>query len=63
MLKSLEQMGAPGREWLDELAISRDPWFNVNVGDGFYHYHRSWNDDLSLPFSALPGYIQKVRAG
>ena len=26
---------------------SRDPWFNINVGDGFYHYHRSWNDDLS----------------
>jgi pyruvate,water dikinase len=22
---------------------------------GFYHYHRSWNDDLSLPFAALPG--------
>ena len=63
ILKSLEQMGAPGKEWLDELATSRDPWFNVNVGDGFYHYHRSWNDDLSLPFSALPGYIEKVKAG
>jgi pyruvate,water dikinase len=63
ILKSLEQMGAPGKEWLDELATSRDPWFNVNVGDGFYHYHRAWNDDLSLPFSALPGYIEKVKAG
>jgi pyruvate,water dikinase len=56
-------MGAPGRKWLDELETSRNPWFNVNVGDGFYHYHRSWNDDLSLPFSALPGYIAKVKAG
>jgi pyruvate,water dikinase len=63
VLKSLEQMGEPGREWLQELEISRDPWFNVSVGDGFYHYHRSWNDDLSLPFSAIPGYIAKVRAG
>jgi len=63
ILKSLEQMGEPGRQWLDDLEKSRDPWFNVTVGDGFYHYHRSWNDDLSLPFSALPGYIEKVRAG
>ena len=63
ILASLEQLGPPGKAWLDELQISRDPWFNVNVGDGFYHYHRSWNDDLSLPFSALPGYIAKVKAG
>jgi pyruvate, water dikinase len=63
ILASLEQMGATGRAWLEELETSRNPWFNVNVGDGFYHYHRSWNDDLSLPFSALPGYIARVRAG
>lgn len=63
VLAALDQLGEKGRAWLDELATSRDPWFNVNVGDGFYHYHRSWNDDLSLPFSALPGYIAKVRAG
>jgi pyruvate,water dikinase len=63
VLSSLGQMGQPGKDWLAELETSRNPWFNVNVGDGFYHYHRSWNDDLSLPFSALPGYIQKVKAG
>ncbi|PQA85682.1 PEP-utilizing enzyme [Hyphococcus luteus] len=63
LIASLEQMGAPGKEWLDQLEKSRNPWFNVNVGDGFYHYHRSWNDDLSLPFSALPGYIAKIKAG
>ena len=63
VLASLDQMGAPGKEWLGELEKSRNPWFNVNVGDGFYHYHRSWNDDLSLPFSALPGYISKIKAG
>ncbi|HXR51166.1 MAG TPA: PEP-utilizing enzyme, partial [Steroidobacteraceae bacterium] len=39
------------------------PWFNVSSGDGFYHYHRSWQDDLSLPFAALPGYIEKIKAG
>ena len=63
VIASLEKAGAPGRDWLKELEISRDPWFNVNVGDGFYHYHRSWNDDLSMPFAALPGYISRVKAG
>ncbi|HTV50313.1 MAG TPA: PEP-utilizing enzyme [Steroidobacteraceae bacterium] len=63
VMASLERAGPPGREWLDELATSRDPWFNINVGDGFYHYHRSWNDDLSMPFAGLPGYIARVKAG
>jgi pyruvate,water dikinase len=63
VIRSLEQAGPPGKEWLRELAASRDPWFNINVGDGFYHYHRSWNDDLSMPFAGLPGYIARLRAG
>jgi len=63
ILESLKDMGPSGKKWLQELESSRHPWFNVNVGDGFYHYHRSWNDDLSLPFSALPSYIRQVQAG
>ena len=63
IIKSLEKLGEPGTKWLKELAVSRDPWFNVNVGDGFYHYHRSWNDDLSMPFGALPGYIANAKKG
>ena len=63
VLAALDQLGPKGRDWLDELEASRNPWFNVSSGDGFYHYHRSWNDDLSLPFAALPGYISKIKAG
>ena len=63
VMAALEGRGAAGQEWLEELATSRDPWFNINVGDGFYHYHRSWNDDLSMPFAGLPGYIARVKAG
>jgi pyruvate, water dikinase len=63
IIAALEKAGEPGRKWLDELAISRDPWFNINVGDGFYHYHRAWNDDLSMPFTAMPEYVRRVLAG
>src|SRR6516164_992282 len=62
VIKSLERSKS-GRKWLEELADSRDPWFNINVGDGFYHYHRSWNDDLTMPFASLPGYIANAKAG
>ncbi|MBL8552439.1 MAG: hypothetical protein JNJ73_20805 [Hyphomonadaceae bacterium] len=63
ILTSLEQMGDSGRAWLASFETARNPWFQIGAGDGFYHYHRSWNDDLTIPFSALPGYCAKVRAG
>jgi pyruvate, water dikinase len=63
ILKTLRQSGEPGRAWLEELETSRHPWFNINVGDGFYHYHRAWNDDLSMPFACLPEYIRRVKSG
>ncbi len=63
IIKSLQSGGASGAAWLEALATAREPWFNINVGDGFYHYHRSWNDDLSMPFAGLPDYIRRVQAG
>jgi pyruvate,water dikinase len=63
VLASLRAAGAPGRRWIEELDKAREPWFNINVGDGFYHYHRSWNDDLTMPFAAIPNYAKCVRAG
>jgi len=63
VIASLRQAGEPGAQWLKELETSRHPWFNINVGDGFYHYHRAWNDDLTMPFAGLPGYIRLVKAG
>jgi len=52
-----------GRTWLSELEAIKDPWFNMGSGDGFYHYHRNWHDDPSLPFSALRGHIAALREG
>jgi pyruvate, water dikinase len=63
IIATLQQSGESGRAWLEELETSRHPWFNINVGDGFYHYHRAWNDDLSMPFACLPEYIRRVKSG
>ena len=62
-LAALGQMGEPGKRWLDALEKTRDPWFLMSTGDGFYHHHRSWNDDLSVPFSAIARYIDMLKAG
>ena len=62
-LASIAQLGAPGREWLAALEKAREPWFNISLGDGFYHHHRSWNDDLTVPLSALPRYISQIKRG
>jgi pyruvate,water dikinase len=63
VLASMDQQGEAGKRWLDELNKSREPWFHISTGDGFYHHHRSWNDDLSVPFSALPRYVRMVKDG
>ena len=63
VLTALAGRGEPGAQWLDAFAKARDPWFHVSTGDGFYHHHLSWNDDLTVPFTALPGYVAAMRAG
>jgi pyruvate,water dikinase len=52
-----------GRAWLEELEQVKDPWFNMATGDGLYHYYRSWNDDPRIPYAALIGHMNALRAG
>lgn len=63
LLSAVEGRGEAGRQWLSALEEARNPWFNISIGDGFYHHERSWNDDLSVPLSALPHYIYLVKQG
>ena len=52
-----------GRNWLEELRIVKDPWFNMATGDGLYHYYRSWLDDPSIPYAALIGHVAAIKSG
>ena len=63
VLAALAERGEGGQRWLSAFERARDPWFNVSTGDGFYHHHRSWADDLTVPFAALPRYVAQVRDG
>ncbi len=63
VLAALAGRGEGGQRWLAAFEQARDPWFNVSTGDGFYHHHRSWADDLTVPFTALPRYVAQIRDG
>jgi len=63
VLTALEGRGAAGEAWLAAFDEARDPWFHISSGDGFYHHHLSWNDDLTVPFTALPSYVAAIAAG
>jgi len=52
-----------GRKWLESMEDIKEPWFYFNSGTGFYHTPRSWIDDLSVPFSAIKGYIRRLKKG
>ncbi len=57
------QQSDGGRAWLADLESRKYPWFFMSTGDGFYHHHRAWVDDLRLPFAAITGYIGQLREG
>ncbi len=62
ILAELETTDA-GRAWIADLESRKHPWFWMSTGDGFYHHHRAWADDLRLPFTAIVGYIAQLRDG
>jgi pyruvate, water dikinase len=52
-----------GQRWLDAFEEAKEPWFWFSTGPGYCHQHRSWIDDLTIPFSAMRGYVEKLRSG
>jgi pyruvate, water dikinase len=54
---------AGGREWLAEWQAVKQPWFHYSNGNGFYHHHRSWSDDMAVPLAHLSNYLRRLQAG
>lgn len=52
-----------GREWVAALEAAKDPWFHYSTGTGLYHHERSWIDDLTVPWAALKGYLDRLERG
>lgn len=52
-----------GKRWVDAMEQVKDPWFYFSNGAGFYHHLRSWIDDLTVPWAALTGYIDRLEKG
>lgn len=51
------------KQWVDAFEEAKDPWFYFSSGAGFYHHDRAWIDDLTVPWAALTGYLDKIEAG
>jgi pyruvate,water dikinase len=49
-----------GHEWITALENAKDPWFYVSTGTGLFHNERAWIDDLSVPFAAIGGYVERL---
>jgi pyruvate, water dikinase len=54
---------AAGREWVAALDQAKDPWFYVSAGTGLFHNERAWIDDLSVPWAAITGYLDRLERG
>jgi pyruvate, water dikinase len=52
-----------GRGWLEQWDAAKTPWFNYSNGNGFYHHHRSWIDDPTVPLGHLRHYVERLEAG
>jgi len=63
VMAAIEASGEAGAKWIAAFEEIRDPWFNISVGDGFYHYHRSWDDDRTVPFSAISHFVTCIESG
>lgn len=63
VMAAIDASGEAGEKWKAAFDDIRHPWFNVSVGDGFYHYHRSWDDDRTVPFSAISHFVTRIESG
>jgi pyruvate,water dikinase len=52
-----------GQEWAAAFDAVQDPWFHFSTGTGLYHHDRAWIDDLTVPWTAMRGYLDRLERG
>ncbi len=51
-----------GKKWLAKWDDSKK-WLHLTDGNGMYHKHVSWLEDLSIPFTFIRKFIAEIEAG
>jgi pyruvate,water dikinase len=62
-LRAALSASGEGEAWLSDWDATKSPWFNYSNGNGFYHHHRSWVDDPTIPIAGVRSYIERLQAG
>lgn len=52
-----------GAEWIAALEETKEPWFWFSTGEGVSHAHPSWMEDMSVPFTVMKTYAEKLERG
>jgi pyruvate, water dikinase len=62
VLAAMEDSDA-GRKWIAALEEVKDPWFWFSTGGGTSHADASWMEDMTVPFTAMRGYVEDLERG
>jgi pyruvate,water dikinase len=52
-----------GKNWLAEYEKSKDPWFSVSCGSGWFHHEGSWIDTPQIPYGYIKSYLERLDKG
>ncbi|MFC1884052.1 PEP-utilizing enzyme [Thermodesulfobacteriota bacterium] len=52
-----------GKNWLGEYEKSKDPWFSVSCGSGWFHHEGSWIDTPQIPYGYIKSYLERLDKG
>lgn len=62
--KVKELNGIPdGKAWLEEYEKTKDPWFYVSCGSGWFHHEGSWITNPEIPYSYIKDYVERLGNG
>lgn len=52
-----------GTEWLTDYEQTKEKWFWFSTGHGVTHETPAWMEDLTVPFTAMQGYVESLLRG